>query len=85
MKELIAIGDVVTIRDAKMNTYRMAYGPSVTEPRVVLRDDTGTGRRRLHLDGPPTLLWIGDAKLVMRKADKEKQDKQKAANAARKQ
>jgi hypothetical protein len=75
VREPIAVGDVVTIRDAKVDTYRNAYGHEVTKPRIVVQDDVGSGRRRLHLDGPPTLLWIGDAKLVMRKQEREKAEK----------
>jgi len=77
MKEPIQVGDVVCIRDGKKNTYRMHYGFECEKPRVVLGHDFGTGRRRLHLDGPPGYLWIGDAKLVMRKHELEAQQKAK--------
>lgn len=79
MREPIEIGDVVVVSDAKQNVYRNAYGPEALQPRVVVLDDHGTGRRRLHLDGPPTLLWIGDAKVVQRKAERARQERDKAA------
>lgn len=82
MKEPVAIGDVVTVRDAKQNTYRNAYGADALQPRVVVRDDHGTGRRRLHLDGPPTLLWVGDARIVMRKRERERMEADKAKRAS---
>lgn len=79
MKEPIQVGDIVTVRDGKKNTYRQHYGFEAEKPRQVVRDDMGTGRRRLHLDGPPGYLWIGDAKLVMRKREFEAQNAKKNA------
>ena len=67
----IKIGDTVTVRDRKWNTYRNAYGHEALAPRKVVAEDFGTGRRRLHLDGPPGLLWIGDAKRVKLAIDGE--------------
>ena len=71
MRRGIMVGDTVVVRDRKWNLYRQAYGHDALAPRVVVAEDSGTGRRRLHLDGPPNLLWIGDAKLVKARDEKE--------------
>ena len=64
MRRGILVGDTVVVRDGKCNLYRNAYGHAALSPRVVVQEDRGTKRRRLHLDGPPGLLWIGDARRV---------------------
>ncbi len=66
MRRTIQVGDTVLVRDRYVNTFRNSYGPDALLPRVVIAEDKACKRRRLHLDGQPNLLWVGQARCVKR-------------------
>jgi hypothetical protein len=60
------VGDTVIIRDRFTQVFKRAYGEDALEPRKVTAIEKVQGKKRLHLDGAPTLLWYGQAKVVKR-------------------
>lgn len=57
-------GDTVIVRDRFERVFRQVYGEEALKPRKVTLIEDVQGKGRLHLDGPPNLLWRGQAKRV---------------------
>ncbi len=75
MPDKILVGDKVRLNERKRAPYAAAYGPWVGDKVwVVKSEDFISGRRRLIVDGTPTVIWNNDAKLAWTPQSKERRE-----------
>lgn len=73
MPRSIVVGDVIMLKDG-CTSYAKAYGiPHGTHWRVTGQSEV-QGRRRLHVDDTPSMIWAGDARPVYGWESKERRE-----------
>lgn len=80
----IQVGDRIKLYEKTARAYQQAYGLSQDATWVVTGEDFPMGRRRLHVEGPPTCIWVGDARLVYSPQSKDRRERLALSRAARK-
>lgn len=64
--EPIRVGDTIRIYEKVIDQFRRQYGAELPEAFVVNAVEIVSGKKRLHVDGPPGAIWAMHARIVKR-------------------
>ena len=74
MPKTILVGDRIRLDEKRRGPYMRAYGLRDDQEWVVTGQSKISGKRRLHVDGTPTVIWAQDAKCVHTWQQKERRE-----------
>lgn len=73
MPATILVGDVVRLRDGNVGVYRI-YGDLKDQTWTVTHIDHAVGRKRLYVEGTPSAIYAGHARLAYTPQSKTRRD-----------
>lgn len=74
LPKTIVVGDRIKLNPERRGPYRQAYAIPDDATWVVVGQSFVGGKRRLHVEGTPTLIWAMDAKCVHTWQQKERRE-----------
>lgn len=74
MPRAICVGDLVKLKDDKRAAYTRAYEIPIEKEWQVVGQSEVQGRRRLHVDDTPSMIWAGDARPTYGWESKERRE-----------
>lgn len=82
LPDKIIVGDLIRLNPDKRAPYRAAYQIPEDKTWTVTGQSFVSNRRRLHVEGTPTLIWANDAKCVYTWQQAERREHLKAQGAS---